>query len=290
MMKQRIISVSLALVLMASVSYAVIPVTDAGLIATTNAWGVKQESSRWVQHAQQIAKWIEQIRWATAAVQEAKNAQNYRVLIDGAWRRAVERMPSQKTGEFCKYPIDLSRLGWRDLEKYQRVASIRSALGALDEYRRIVDARSTGSEARAVMETVWGAVPVTETGIQVEGAYRAMATAADASGKLNSAIQECEQNVARLERDIASGAYTPVELERKKGQLQIEQTRSNLLVAQSMNQANQLSIQQVGMEAGRISATERARLRGGEQLSGWFSSGAVRFSPAIETRDRRVMQ
>lgn len=268
-MRKLLISLMLTLTLFSSVMYAVIPVEDVGLI-----WVTEQN------HYQTILRWVEQIKQATETVAQAKRAYDYRVLIDGKWKSVIALLPSNRTNTLCAVPVKIENLGWdaATLERLRRVATVRSAIGSLEEFKRIEDATAPNStQARKVLETIWGDVPVTREGVKVEGAYREIATVIDGIGGMNKAITEVRLNIQNLERNIASGAFTPVEMERQRAQLDVERARSNLLLAQSNNYQTRLLVQQTGMQAGQIVQNEQARLRGIERMGVWM--GKVQFSP-----------
>lgn len=273
---RSLISLLLTLGLFTSLAYAVIPVHDAGLIWATE-----------LNHYQTILRWVEQIKQATETVAQAKKAHAYRVKIDGAWKSALGRMGQYNHDSFCNVPQELKELGWPDRSKFENVAAVRGAVKSLDDFKKLVEmrnhtrvgyaAREAQPRTRQTMETLWGEVPVTREGIKVESAYRELAQVTDSIGNLSSAVEENKINLTNLALNISSGAFTPVELERKKAQIQVEQARSSLLQVHSNNLLARLLIQQTGMQAGGIVQSEQARLRGIERMQTWM--GQVQFSP-----------
>jgi hypothetical protein len=104
-------------------------------------------------------------------------------------------------------------------------------------------------------------------------------------GELRQAITEKQGVIEGLKAEIASGELPPGDLERKMVLLQAEQIDVQLLLAQTVNQSNQLSVQQLGLQSQAAAAVEMNRLEERERRLALMQTvrlGMARSAPAPE--------
>lgn len=279
MMKKRLISSAMLIALFTSVTWAVIPVTDAGLL-------IEQR----ISNASLIAKAVSQINQAIAIYQQSKliyqkaiEAQNYRVLIDGGWKNILTQLPKNEADIFTRGQIDLDEMGWRNrIGKWNKVIETRSAMAALLEVRKVMDAKAPLGNVRENTVKIWGEVPMTADGVRVEAMHQELSTVIAGVAQLQKAIDQTQVNVSNLglEIDGKFGFRTPVEVERLKAKQSTEEGKLQSLQLQSSNYTNRLLVQLVGNEAAKVTNSELNRLRGNAEMSAWMKG--VRFSPRLD--------
>jgi hypothetical protein len=267
-------------------------VYDPKLDATLAALHSQAEGTKLAIATENIAKWVEQLRSMQTAIttakdqlQAARDWQGYMQIIHGGWKERLNGMADQNTVSICTAPINLQAIGWGGIDDFKQLAETRDAATALEQLRQVLDARARSTELSRIrdnLEVVYGDVPVTKNGLQVEAAYREMGTASAFSGELNIAIAEKLENIRQLKEEINSGVLAPGDLERKMALVAAEQVDVDLLQAQAINQSNRLAINQLGFQASTAGTVENNRLK--ERAQRLEMVGGINFGMKLHPR------
>jgi hypothetical protein len=235
-------------------------VHDPKLDASLTAWYARMESSAAAHHFRQLTELINQVNAQREQIQQFADWRGYMERIHGAWEERIPLPAFRQTKNVQIGTIALATIGWDDVDEWRRLASTRDAADALDQMRAVLAAQRTNIDLRETLETLYGDVPVTQNGAAVEAARRQMGESIAYGGELRRALVEKQAVIEGLKQEIAAGDLPPGDLERKMVLLQAEQIDVQLLLAQTVNQSNQLGIQQLGLQSQAAAAVEMNRL------------------------------
>lgn len=282
-MLRKILSVALSvLILGASLVRAQIPIPGLPQIV----FDPVSNAARAAEFALQIEGIVEQIQLAQDLYDTAsdtydtvKENLDWDVLMAGGWKRGLARLADLWVGEAIEGSISLEKLGWEDedLEQFEEFGAGVAAIEALENLRKVLTGENGSLELRTTTEQIWGNVPVTKQGIQVEAAYQTMAEVAGVQGRIQSALYETYGHVNDLEEELNAAEVAPEDRDRIRGRLEVQRARMQALQVTTANQTNQLLLHVAGMGASNIIRQQEQQIKAREELSDWF--GAVRMGP-----------
>jgi hypothetical protein len=254
-------------------------VHDPKLDASLTAWYAKMESSAAARHFKELTELVNQVNAQREQIQQFSDWRGYMERIHGTWSEAVPIPDFRQTKNVQIGALDLAAIGWDDVAEWRRLASTRAAADALEQMRAALTAQRPNIDLRETLDGVYGDVPVTQNGAAVEAARRQMGESIAYGGELRKALAEKQGVIEGLKAEIASGELPPGDLERKMVLLQAEQIDVQLLLAQTVNQSNQLGIQQLGLQSQAAGNAEMQRLAERENRLGMMQT--ARFGLAL---------
>jgi hypothetical protein len=262
-------------------------VYDPKIEATMNAWYAKMESSAAAQHFKELTELLNQVQLQKDQIAQFTDWRGYMQRIHGAWEEKIAVPDFRQTKNVQVGVLNLASVGWQNADEWRRLASTRGAADALDQMRAVLAAQRTNIDLRETLEILYGDVPVTQNGAAVEAARRQMGEAIAYGGELRKALAEKQAVIEGLKQEIAAGDLPPGDLERKMVLLQAEQIDVQLLLAQTVNQSNQLGIQQLGLQSQAAGDAEMQRLRERENRltmmqSSLFGMGRAAEAPEVQ--------
>jgi hypothetical protein len=262
-------------------------VYDPKVETTMNAWYAKMESSAAAQHFKELTELLNQVQLQKDQIAQFTDWQGYMRKIHGVWDEKIAVPDFTRTKNVQIGAISLQSIGWGNLDEWRNGAATRGAADALEQMREILNAQRPAIELRETLETVYGDTPVTQNGAAVESARRQMGESIAYSGELRRALAEKQSVIEALKQEIASGELPPGDLERKMVLLQAEQIDVQLLLAQTVNQSNQLTVQQLGLQSQAAGNAEMQRLSERENRlrmmqSSLFGMGRAAEAPEVQ--------
>lgn len=245
----------------------------AGTVTYTKAFIVVHDPQHTLETISGFAKTIQGLRDNVVAVQ---NFHKYSVFRDGRWMDPLSmKDPQVKLASIGQF---VSNLGWDGVSKLAGRPETKEIAKALGDIQNIVEGkRGNHGRLRDLLETVYGEVPVTQTGAAVEGAYRDMAASAAHVDEVKQAVDELRQNADDYKKKIESGELTPGDIERYTLIEQHFRMRAQALELQNQNYQNQMMMRMLGLQAGETASREQRRLQNVEMNQQMM--GVVRFSP-----------
>lgn len=274
---KRFLSLALTVALFSSAATA-IPVED------PTSWALLQ---------QQLVQWATQIKEVVLTNNHLKAAELYRLLIDGKYWQVWKKLPQYGHDTTINVPVELKTLGWPDKSKFEELATTRTALRALEEFKQTVETRNVPRQGalakdaqpriRRNIETIYGEVAVTPKGVMQENIYREAAQIMDQVGKTSESIEENKINLTNLAVAFESGTLVNGDRERKGKELDVQTARAALINADINRLMVRALVQLMLAQGSQVGESERARLMGIERMQTWM--GKVQFSPkASDTR------
>lgn len=275
-MLNKLLSACLSVVLAATSALALIPAVV--------VYDPVSNTTRIVEAAAQIAKWAEQLREMREAYEQFDRFSEYRKVIDGKWKDALQKVLRDYAGEALEGTPSLTGLGWK-VEDLRRPTSARNAL---ENLRRVMDGAPLGDskKVRDGLDIIYGEAPQTSEGLSVEQAHREIAVAIKSSGNLRLAIGEKQGNIERLRKQVEAGGLTPGDVERQRAQLATEEAEVGLLTAAAIDNSNRLQAASLGLQAHAQTNAELQRLR--ERTRRLSMMGGVNFGLTTAAAPREV--
>lgn len=233
-----------------------------------------EDPTAWALLQQQLVQWASQIKEAVLTNSQLRAAELYRLQINGKYWEIWKRLPQYGHDTTINVPVELRTLGWPAVSEFEKLATTRPALRALEEFKQTVETRNVprqGALAREAqprirrnLETIFGEVAVSPKGVVQESIYREAANIMDQVGKTSEAVEENKINLTNLAVAFESGTMVNGDRERKGKEIDVQAARGTLINADVNRLMVRALVQLMLTQGHQIGELERSRFRGTE--------------------------
>lgn len=258
--------------------------TSWGIVGFMEVWDPKLEATiAAISKEQKITEVEHFVKTLTQLQDQYKQAQEFRQYwenIHGNWKDPLVVLKNARIIAATN-GIDIKQLGWAE-DVFSKAQGLSSKGEAINSIQKIIKGESEAnnlSGMRDSVEEIYGDVPVTSGGAQVELAYQKYGEVMAQSGENKKAIDELLKDTEEIEKKMSDGGITPGNLDRYQKLLDVKKTRIAILQTKSADLNNQLQAIDMGMKASEKGAIERDAIKEREDRRG--ITKLMIFSPAV---------